>query len=74
MQFFHTLTHRRTNSFSSQHSSAPSLSEEMLVMTLPIAPRENDYRLSEKVQAARLLAKCKRTVPRELGKGASVRE
>lgn len=62
MQFFHTLTQRRTNSFSSQHSvsSTSSLSEEVMGMTLPMAPREDDYNMSEKLQSVRLLAKCKR--------------
>jgi hypothetical protein len=44
----------------STSSSTSSLDSTLRDMTVPIAPREDDYNMSEETRRARLLAKCKR--------------
>ncbi|KAK5127919.1 hypothetical protein LTR85_005036 [Meristemomyces frigidus] len=58
---FH-YSNRRTSTVStlSASSSTSSLDETVLKMTLPLAPREDDYNMSEQTRQARLLAKCRR--------------
>ncbi|KAH9832705.1 hypothetical protein Tdes44962_MAKER00185 [Teratosphaeria destructans] len=60
MQF--SLNPRRvssTSTHSSQNSSTSSLEETLNATTLPLAPREDGYKLPEKTRQARMLAKCK---------------
>lgn len=59
---FH-LRRKSTDSMKSVHSvssSSSDLSEEVLGMTLPMAPREDNYNMSESERQQRLIAKCKR--------------
>ncbi|KAK5148262.1 hypothetical protein LTR32_000376 [Rachicladosporium monterosium] len=63
---FHFSTRRSPRSRTiSATSSDSSLDRTLWEMTLPIAPREDDYNMPEKDRQAMLLAKCKRaqTVP-----------
>ncbi|KAK0911136.1 hypothetical protein LTR91_002883 [Friedmanniomyces endolithicus] len=58
---FHFGTRRSSRSRTlSATSSDSSLDRTLWEMTLPIAPREDDYNMSEKDRQAMLLAKCKR--------------
>lgn len=54
------LRRKSTDSARSLSSSSSGLSDEFLGMTLPIAPREDNYNMSEEQRQQRLLAKCKR--------------
>ena len=44
---------------SSTYSTASSLSDEVMDMTLPLAPREDDYNMSDSARRAQLLARCR---------------
>ncbi|KAF7196229.1 hypothetical protein HII31_02296, partial [Pseudocercospora fuligena] len=60
---FSKFSNRRksTQSSSSASSSSSSLDETLMTTTLPLAPREDDYNMSEETRRQRLLAKCKRS-------------
>lgn len=45
---------------SNMNNSSTSLDSKTLSMTLPIAPREDDYNMSEETRQQRLLTKCSR--------------
>lgn len=54
---------RRTSTVSSlsrRSSSASSMDDKFLEMTLPIAPREDNYNMSEATRKQRMLAKCRK--------------
>jgi hypothetical protein len=53
---------RRSSALSTASASSTSsdLSTEVLASTLPLAPREDDFNMSEKDRAASLLARCRR--------------
>lgn len=53
---------RRSSALSTASASSTSsdLSIEVLESTLPLAPREDDFNMSEKDRAASLLARCRR--------------
>lgn len=61
---FHSISHprRRSSAFSTLSTSSASsyLSDEVLESTLPMAPREDDFNMSEKDRTASLLARCRR--------------
>jgi len=57
----HTSNRRKSSDSALSASSITPLDESILKMTLPLAPREDDYNMSEKTLQARLFAKCKRT-------------
>jgi len=52
--------HRKSAGSLSATTSTSSLDESLREMTLPLAPREDDYNMSEKQREARLISKCKR--------------
>lgn len=54
------IRRKSTDSSRSFSSSSSDLSDEILGMTLPMAPREDNYNMSEKQRQQRLFAKCKR--------------
>ncbi|PIA94314.1 hypothetical protein CB0940_08479 [Cercospora beticola] len=62
MPFSKFSSSRRTSSPSadSTNSSRTSIDETLLANTLPLAPREDNYAMSEETRQQRLLAKCKR--------------
>lgn len=45
---------------SNSSSRCSSIDETLLATTLPIAPREDNYAISEQMRQKRLLVKCKR--------------
>lgn len=49
-----------SNSNSNSSSRCSSIDETLLATTLPIAPREDNYAISEQMRQKRLLVKCKR--------------
>lgn len=49
-----------SNSNSNSSSRCSSIDETLLATTLPIAPREDNYAISEQIRQKRLLVKCKR--------------
>jgi len=51
-----------TLSTSSASSTKSGLSIEVLEATLPMAPREDNFNMSEKDRAASLLARCRKAV------------
>jgi len=61
---FNSIPHprRRSSALSTASASSASsnLSTEVLEATLPMAPREDDFNMSEKDRAASLLARCRR--------------
>lgn len=59
---FPKLNNRRKSDLStlSATSSSSSIDEALMTTTLPLAPREDDYSMSEESRQRRLLAKCKR--------------
>ncbi|KAI5362192.1 hypothetical protein Slin15195_G058430 [Septoria linicola] len=59
---FSKFSSRRTSTQStdSTNSSRSSIDEALMATTLPIAPREDNYAMSEETRQQRLLAKCKR--------------
>jgi hypothetical protein len=58
---FHLKTRRNSSDSNlSTSSSTSTLDDTLRTMTLPMAPREDDYNMSEKQRQARILAKCKR--------------
>ncbi|KAL9531503.1 hypothetical protein SMMN14_04264 [Sphaerulina musiva] len=50
----------KSNSSSNSSSRCSSIDETLLATTLPIAPREDNYAISEQIRQKRLLVKCKR--------------
>ncbi|EME84635.1 uncharacterized protein MYCFIDRAFT_210935 [Pseudocercospora fijiensis CIRAD86] len=60
---FSKLSNRRksTQSPPSATSSSSSLHETLMTTTLPLAPREDNYNMSEETRRQILLAKCKRS-------------
>ncbi|KAM0716707.1 hypothetical protein Q7P37_008152 [Cladosporium fusiforme] len=65
MHFLHSLPHPRRRSSalstsSSSSSSSTNLPAEVLEATLPMAPREDNFNMSEKDRRASLLARCRR--------------
>lgn len=58
MHFFEKRRKSTHSAFSVSSTSSPD--ETLLEMTLPMAPREDNYNMSEQTRQARLLAKCKR--------------
>ena len=67
--FFQSIPHprRRSSALStmstySTSSTNSTLSDEVLQATLPMAPREDDFNMSEKDRTASLLARCRRAV------------
>lgn len=58
---FSKLNSRRKSDLSTLSAdSSSSLDERVAATTLPLAPREDDYNMSEAARQKRLLAKCKR--------------
>lgn len=51
-----------TLSTSSTSSTSSELSAEVLEATLPMAPREDNFNMSEKDRRASLLARCRKAV------------
>lgn len=59
MFYFNSRRKSSDSSFSAS-SSTSSLDATLRWMTVPMAPREDDYNMPEKTRQATLLAKCKR--------------
>lgn len=58
--YFFTNPRKSIDSALSANSSTSSLDDALRGMTVPMAPREDDYNMPEKTRQARLLAKCRR--------------
>ncbi|EMF13314.1 uncharacterized protein SEPMUDRAFT_148659 [Sphaerulina musiva SO2202] len=55
-----TSTQSDSSAKSNSSSRCSSIDETLLATTLPIAPREDNYAISEQIRQKRLLVKCKR--------------
>lgn len=67
MHFFSSSTTRRTSAAStlsrrssSSASSSSTADDKFFEMTLPLAPREDNYNMPEATRQQRLLAKCRK--------------